>query len=526
MLHARYPLLALLGFALFGCGASAAASSGAHTLAAEPLAREVHGEVSYEARQPTLTGTSIAVERRPARRVTVWAVGEDGASLAEAHADDAGHYSLLVPGRAVAVAVLARIDDGAIHLVVSPNPDGATPHRYSRPVAEIEGNVLDLPIGVDAPDGVAGAFHILDTLLRGSRTAHDWTGRDLPPFFAYWGRGITHDWSYYHGETLEGSGRFGIELLGGNPDAWRTSDTDENDEAIVLHEFGHFVMDRLTTDSSSGGDHGGGALIESGLAWEEGRASFFGVAVLGQPFYRDTLGLEPNGSTRVDDNFERRGMGPRGPGSEEGVAEVLWDLADGAGGLPDEDHDGVALGPATVLRAMIDLGAQPQSFPAIDTFLRFLIDDGRVPLADMKHMLVVGDQPMSMIPPAAETYPLVLAMDAPREGRIDSLSNPAPSGGPPRHSSGYDAVRTYRVHVPRDGRLYVYLEIQGSGRGADHQDLDLELRDLRASLLASAREEKPGESLAQDVQAGDYIVQVRGGGGGNRADYRISARLE
>ncbi|NOY92320.1 MAG: hypothetical protein GXP55_14085 [Deltaproteobacteria bacterium] len=526
MIRFRPAFLVFIGLASFGCGASAASGSSGNTLTPEPPARVVQGQVSYEARHPTPSGTSLAVQRRPARRVTVWAVAEDGSALAETRTDDAGRYSLRVPGRAVAVVALARIDDGAIQLVVSPNADGAAPHRFGRPVAEIEAGILDLPIADDAPGGPAGAFHILDSLLRGSRTVHEWTGRDLPPFFAYWGRGVTHDWSYYHGEQPADSGRYGIELLGGEPDAWISSDTDEHDEAIVLHEFGHFVMDRLTTDSSAGGDHGGGALIESGLAWEEGRASFFGVAVLGAPFYRDTIGREPGGSTRVNDNFERRGSDPHGPGSEIGVAEVLWDLADGAGGLPDEDHDGVALGPAAVLQAMIDIAARPGAFPAVDSFLRFLIDDGRVSLSDMKHMLVVGDQPMSMIPPAAETYPFALSLGTPRRGHIDSLSNPAPSGGPARRGSGYDAVRTYRVHVPSSGRLYVYLDIEGTGRGADHQDLDLELRDIRASLLASSRDEKPGESIAQDVQAGDYIVQVRGGGQGNRADYQVSARLE
>jgi len=378
----------------------------------------------------------------------------------------------------------------------------------------------------DAPGGPAGAFHILDSLLRGSLAVHEWLDADLPPFYAYWGRGVTHVWSFYHGERPDNYGRYGIELLGGEPDAWTTSDTDEHDEAIILHEFGHFVMDRLTSDSSSGGDHSGGALIESGLAWEEGRASFFGSAVLGAPYYRDTIGREPSGSTRVDSNFERRGGGPRGPGSETGCSEVLWDLADGAGGLPNEDNDGVALGPAGVLRAMVALGHEPGAFPAIDTFLRYLIDQNIVSLEDMKHMLVVGDQPMSMIPPASDTYPLTLALDTPREGLIDSISNPAPSGGPPRPGSGYDAVRTYRVQVPREGRIYVYLDIEGSGRGADHTDLDLELRDLRATLLASSRSEKSGESVDVDAEPGFYIVQVRGGGQGNRAHFQVTAHIE
>ena len=74
--------------------------------------------------------------------------------------------------------------------------------------------------------------------------------------------------------------------------------------------------------------------------------------------------------------------------------------------------------------------------------------------------------------------------------------------------------------------LVLRLEIAGTGRGADHQDLDLELLDMRADEIASSRSEEPRETVSRIVQPGWFIVRVRDGGRGNRADYRLRAEVE
>ena len=74
--------------------------------------------------------------------------------------------------------------------------------------------------------------------------------------------------------------------------------------------------------------------------------------------------------------------------------------------------------------------------------------------------------------------------------------------------------------------LVLRLTIQGSGRVADHTDLDLELLDRRADRLADARTEAAQETVAHLVQPGWYIARVRDGGRGNAADYRLEVLLE
>ena len=479
------------------------------------------GRVTYEARSATPHGASAALEIRPARFVLVEAIVEEGTVAASTTADEDGAFAFVAPATARKLVVWAHIRDDLGDLSVSRDAGGRELHFMEVP---IEGHqpALSIVARDDVPEGPAGAFHILDTLRRGSEQVFAWTERRLPPFFAYWRRGVTTVWSFYLGERPTGSGRYSIELLGGDPGQQVTTDTDEHDESIILHEFGHFVMDRLSTDSSSGGDHPGGHLLDPGLAWEEGRASWFASSVLASPWYRDTIGLEPGGSLRISHDLERGRAGPLGMGSEDTVAAVLWDLSDGAEGLPDTDQDNVSIGPAVILRTMIAMADAPGAFPCLPTFLRFLVAQGAVPAPAVKHVLALGGYPQSLLPDSdVSSWPRDLGLPDQASGKVDGLTEPAPSGGPNRPDNGFDAMRVYRVRVERRSRLGVRLRIEGSGRSVDRTDLDLELRDLRARPIDSARGQEAREVMSRVLDPGWYLIYVRDGGTGNRAGFAL-----
>lgn len=480
------------------------------------------GRVTYEARHETERGASEALETRPARFVDLALLDAAGALVAEGRTDEHGRFAIVGPRSAARLVVYARTRVRGHDAAISTDPLGARTHRLEVPLGD-----PDVPIVAHAADsaGQAGAFHVVDTMLRGLDAVRAWTGRTLPPVYAYWVRGGTREWSYYRGERPEGSGRFALELLGGDPGQQSISDTDEHDEAIILHELGHFVMDRLAGNSSSGGMHPRGARIDPGLAWEEGRATWFAVAVLGRPIYRDTIGVEPWGRLRVDFDVERGDDPVTGIGSEASVAKILWDLSDGADGVPDEDEDGVALGPAAVLEAMIELSAQEGSFPCLASYLAHLAR-ARAARDALAAMLQRTGEPVEELLADELPWPRALAVGEGASGKIDGLSQPAPSGGPNLPAVGFDAVHTYRVHVPEAGMLVVRLEIVGSGSPDDRADLDLELLDLRAERITDSRTYAPIETVGHFVQPGWYIVRVRDGGTGNRADYRVHARIE
>lgn len=503
--------LSLFVLAVLGCGGPNVPAEGA------PIT--IEGRVTYEARHPTATGASEALETRNARHLELALVGADGSILAEGRADADGQFRLTGPSSARALRVFARARTNGHDVAIARDPMGRQTHFFDVPL----GGGAPLAAHASEASANAGSIHMLDTLLRGLEAVHAWSGRELPPLFAYWVRGGTREWSYYRGERPEGSGRYALELLGGDPGQQSISDTDEHDEAIILHELGHFVLDRLSTDSSSGGHHPRGVLVDPGLAWEEGRATWLALAVQRDPLYRDTIGLEPWGRLRVDEDMERHDWGLPGLGSEASVCRILWDLSDGAGDQPDRDGDGVAIGPAPLLEAMIELREVEGAYPALSSFLRHLIESGRISRADLQSMLQRTGEPASLID---AVWPIELAVGATLNGTIDGVTDPAPSGGQNLPTTGFDANHTYRVRVERAGLLRVRLRIAGSGQPGDHTDLDLELRDLRARLLASSAGTAATETASHFVQPGWYIVRVRDGGGGNRAAYSIEAALE
>lgn len=497
-------------------------------------ARTIRGVVRYEARRPTPQGASLAVEARPARFVEIVVRDGAGASVATCAADERGAFTCPVPGAARSLAFVARARHDGQEVACTPDSDHRRLHELQVELPQGDA-ALELTVGDGDPAGTGGAFHIVDTVLRGLEAARRWSGATLPPLVVYWGRGVTTEWSFYRGERPAGSGRFVLELLGGQRGRHRTTDTDEHDEAIILHEVGHFVMDRLSTNSSPGGTHPSNVLIDPGLAWEEGRATWFAAAVRGEGLYQDTIGVEPAGNLRVDHDLERSD-GPRGNGAESSVSDVLWDLTDGVDGYPDRDRDGVALGPEAVLRAMIDLNRSEGAFPCLSSFLDFVTarqvlagGAAREPLLTaeaLAAMLRATQEPDALLVRSPDArWPLDLAVPGVASDKVDGLTNPAPSGGPRRSENGYDALRVYRVRVTQRAWLGLELTIRGTGRAADHSDLDLELRDLRGEVIAAARGESARETLSRLVQPGWYIVCVRDGGGGNRANFELRTRL-
>lgn len=517
------PTLWVLVLALAACGGSPTGGIGVQNT--PPIApASWRGTVSFDTRSPTPTGASREVGRLLARGVTVRLLDEEGEALATSRTNDEGEFVLEATTAAKTLSVVAHIEHGGRDLMVTTDGPGLVAHEVQVPLGP-----QDSPHELHVGDGLAmaGALHILHAMDRGWRRVKEWTDRELPPFFCYWDRGVTTNWSFYSGESPAGSGRYTIELLGGEPGRQNSTDTDEHDEGIILHEFGHFVMDVLSSDSSHGGSHPRGYLLNPGLAWEEGRATWFAATVLQRPLYQDTIGIEPSGELRVHHDIERGSLRePKGMGSEAGVTEVLWDLSDGVEGQPDIDADGVAMGPAGVLRAMMELGEEPGAHPTIATFLRFLVRTGKVPAAQVQDVLTLGRHPGTMLPPDdTSTWPIDVPATGSVAGKVDGLTNPAPSGGGARPTNGFDATNAYRVHLEEPGRLWADLRIFGSGRGADHQDLDLELRDIRSTLIAASNGEGPTESVSRQLEAGWYLIYVRDGGQGNKASFELTTRV-
>ena len=150
----------------------------------------------------------------------------------------------------------------------------------------------------------------------------------------------------------------GIYILG----AFATNgDTDEFDQHVIAHEFGHYFEDRFSRSDSIGGQHGGGDQLDLRVAFGEGWGNAFGAMALGDPQYRDSSrGISQDGGF----NLESDDGAPEGWFSEFSVGEILWDIFDTAA----EPGDTVTLGFAPIYSVMAGPQVDTDALTSIFSF--------------------------------------------------------------------------------------------------------------------------------------------------------------
>jgi hypothetical protein len=269
------------------------------------------------------------------------------------------------------------------------------------------------PIGGSA-SFAGGAFNILDVVTGGAQFVRDRWQRPLPTLAVAW-----------QDRQTEGLGTFfvpGSNIIHIKGEV--QEDSDEYDDDIILHEFGHFTMHSLAKDTSPGGTHFiNGNTQDMRLAWSEGWANFFSAMV------RD---IDPSRFSNVSgvpgvliDALFTEGAGralrfayevatpeayvpdPQTPdnqpipvgvnlfknrvvfgSSEVSVAAALWDIYAGAGGHPGIGRDGI-------LEVVEEIGAEDPEETTFATFWKAL--ETRYPaVADDFTAQMIDDRLMSL----------------------------------------------------------------------------------------------------------------------------------
>lgn len=121
-------------------------------------------------------------------------------------------------------------------------------------------------ISVPASSAAGGAFNMLDVFTAGMEFVHNLSGSyPSSPLYGYWETDTTG--TYYctsYDSTYCPQGK-GIYVLNS------TEDTDEYDDDVLYHEFGHFTAQHFSKDDSPGGVH---YLTDNDLdlrlSWSEG----------------------------------------------------------------------------------------------------------------------------------------------------------------------------------------------------------------------------------------------------------------
>lgn len=372
----------------------------------EPAAAvTVSGTIFYEFPPPNTLPSKCdglnfsALETRPVRGATVQIIESPGGVVrGSARTSETGAYSFLVPGDTnVFLRVRAELKQGGAQswdVEVRDNTISTQLPLPERPLYVMDGSVFNSG-GIDSTrdltartgwnnstNSYAGAraaapFAILDTIysILSFIGAED-PGAGFPPLDAYWS--INNNTSAGTGNRANdiANGDIGTSFylsgfdpnLGGSISAlfllgMEGQDTEEFDDHVIAHEWGHYFEDKFSRSDSIGGSHGGGDRLDMRTAFGEGFATAMSGITLEDPDYCDTLwsGGDLRGF-RI--NIEGGNSSPAGWYGEFSILKLLYDLWD----TTNESGDGGSIGFGPIYDVMTGAQSDTPAFTSIFTF--------------------------------------------------------------------------------------------------------------------------------------------------------------
>jgi len=323
----RWPFVLLALFILSACGGGGGGSDG-------PISFTVAGTVTYEDKLFDKNGFTGQTRDVPVRHARIELVDANDNILTESVTDASGGYSLSTETEKsnLRVRVFARTGSGhePAARVLTPDEADISAAKSFGPAAGSN----DLDLRATVAGGGAGAFNILEVLSRAGGFAQA-MGETPPLLTAYWEPGYDVFTSYQSGPGAQE----GIHVLGGDG----SGDTDEFDDDVIWHEYGHFAEHRFARVDSPGGVHYPSDVHQDlRLAWSEGWSNFFSGAVkawlrgqgltlsdnLADSSYVDTTGSTVRLTYDFRDAPAIDGQSMQYASSETAVAAVSWGLRD------------------------------------------------------------------------------------------------------------------------------------------------------------------------------------------------------
>lgn len=367
-------------------------SSAALTITPPPMTT-VSGRITYE--QPTLV-TSIGPNNpnpgistlnfanqfsSPCRFIKVQLIDSGNTVLANARTDASGDYSLTVPAgtnqfkiRAFAETDLVNGQSGRIQVVDNTNAGAAYAADSSLVDPSTTTINLHIPSGYNTTGQVvstrsSGSFACADHLLSGYQyfiaagidasalptCKVNWSVLNRPAFPIDLPTGAIGT-SFYNNITNE------LFILG---DA--TSDTDEFDPHLLVHEFGHWVQSNRFRDDSPGGAHAASQIKDARLAFSEGFGNAVSGLALDNAIYSDTA-LGGGFSFSLEYNLSASDVSTSGWTSEFSIQNIIFDLFDPVASEASGYTDNLQL-PSSGLLAALDVQRSSSALTTVFSFL-------------------------------------------------------------------------------------------------------------------------------------------------------------
>jgi len=514
-LKSIWPALAGV-LSLVGCGGGGGGSS------PPPPPVTVSGVVTFDLVPHDLGASSLdygSTFQSPARGVAVEAIdaGSGVTILASSSTDETGAYSLdVAPDTQMFIRVKAQMATGgspAWNFRVIDNTNGGA--LYVLDGANFNsgsGTTRNLNAGSGWGgafyDGVraAGPFAILDAVYAAFNKVLDADPGAVFP-------GLDINWSVNNvpvsGEIEDGEigtsfyNGVAIFLLGRED-----NDTDEYDDHVIIHEWGHYFEAQFARSDSIGGSHGGGDYLDMRLAFGEGWGNAFSGMATDDPFYRDSFGSQQEFGFDIDVESNNGAATNNGWFSESSVQSILYDVYDSA----DDGVDSVSLGFAPIFQI---LTGEQRDTPALTSIFPFITALKAANPAEAANIdaVVQGQDIVSVTIDAfgsGETNSAGEAQD------VLPIYTPITVGGGSMQVCSMGGVTAdpgtfNKLSISRFLRFSV--NAQGdytfTATGVAGDDPDMILRDRGAGLVVSKDTNPDGsETFTQSLAPGEYVLEV------------------
>jgi PKD domain len=385
-------------------GQSAQADTVTVTVEEQGSATGISGRVNYEfvPPNPQCRGLNFAATLvKPIRGATVQLLNAGTSTvIASTVSDDTGAYSFTGIGAGIDVrlrvrAELKRSGTAGWDVEVRDNTSNTGSQLASRPLYVMDG--ASFSTGAANPtqnltastgwngaaytgDRAAAPFAILDAIYSAMQLV---TSVDpdavLSPLDAFWSVNNT----IVDGDV--GAGEIGTSFYISvpNPSLFllgdADSDTEEFDDHIVVHEWGHYFEDTFSRSDSIGGRHILGESLDPRLAFGEGFATALAAIALDEPLYCDTGAPGTNAGFSIDAESDDPGL--QGWYNEVSVVTLIYDLWDTAN--DGTDNGSIGFGP--IYETMAGPQATTPAFTSIFSFaaeLRPMLDAAGQALLD------------------------------------------------------------------------------------------------------------------------------------------------
>jgi hypothetical protein len=295
----------------------------------------ISGLIKYEDKEYGTNGFTGNTTFKAVRFAEVQAVDTlSGATIISGVTDDTGSYFLTMPFDVVNKEIYIRVITSSLTPAIEVKDLSGVLHAVTGSPFTIAGDVT-ANISAQVTSPVAGAFNILDSYVGGAQFIQSLTGSFPPALAVYWETGNPNG-TYFCSSSPDPYCPYGEAIYILNA----SGDTDEYDDDVLWHEYGHFIAAKYSKDDSPGGIHYLSSNdMDLRLSWSEGWGDFFPTAVktwlsittpailstvpmMSASIYVDTWG---GGASSFD--FQNPGGSPYiYSGSEVAVAKVLLAL--------------------------------------------------------------------------------------------------------------------------------------------------------------------------------------------------------